>query len=309
MPYSYDSLTDTLTASGVEEAREEAALLLSHFAGVSRATLLCDRGRVFDAPGLDEAVQRRLSRYPLQYILGSWDFFGLPFRVDPHCLIPRPDTEILVEQAIRRIPQGTLVADLCTGSGCIAVSLLSARPDLRCAALEVYPDTLSLACENARACGVEDRFIPVQADLLDGGWDHLRAVLTAVCPPGRETACACFDALLSNPPYIRRAELDGLSPELSFEPRAALDGGEDGLRFYRAILTEYRPLLADGGLLFLEIGWDQAEHVLALARAAGGWSSPQVIRDLGGRDRVVILTAGEAPGDGAPAQGNTHILH
>jgi release factor glutamine methyltransferase len=278
----------------VVEAKEEAALLLSHFAGVSRATLLCDRERVFAAPGLDEAVRRRLSRYPLQYILGSWDFFGLPFRVDEHCLIPRPDTEILVEQAIRRIPQGVPVADLCTGSGCIAVSLLSARPDLRCAALEVYPDTLRLACENARTCGVEDRFIPVLADLLNGGRSRLQTVLPA-CGSGE---AACFGALLSNPPYIRRADLDGLSPELAFEPQAALDGGEDGLRFYRAILTEYRPLLAQGGLLFLEIGWDQAKDIRDLAQAAGGWSDPTIIQDLGGRNRVVILTAVGNPDGG-----------
>lgn len=303
MRYSLQSLTDMLTRAGVEEPREEAVQLLSHFIGISRATLLCERHATYEVPGLDDAIQKRLSRYPLQYILGQWDFFGLTFRVNSHCLIPRPDTEILVEQAIRLIPPGVPVADLCTGSGCIAVSLLSARRDLICAALELCPETLALAVENAATCGVGDRFVPVQADLLQGGVDDLSSAweLHTTARAERAEMPVRFGAILSNPPYICHAALDGLAPELAYEPRMALDGGEDGLCFYRAILTDYRSLLNDGGLLLLEIGYDQADDLRDLADRAGGWTDFNVIRDLGGRDRVVILRA-------APQRQDTHTL-
>lgn len=303
MPYSLDTLTSTLSCAGVQEAREEAMWLLTHFLHISRASLLCDCHRLYDAPSLEKAVQQRLAHYPLQYILGCWDFFGLSFRVDDRCLIPRPDTEILVEEAVRLIPSGGLVADLCTGSGCIAVALLATRRDLQCAALELYPDTLALAVENAAACGVQDRFLPVQADLLQGGADKLaalcreagttctRKVQESLCDVQSGTIQTGFSALLSNPPYISHAALAEVAPELSYEPRAALDGGEDGLTFYRAILTDYRHLLIDGGLLFLEIGYDQAEDVKRLAERAGSWRDARVVKDLGGRDRVVILHA------------------
>ncbi|MBQ9151062.1 MAG: hypothetical protein IJX72_02335, partial [Clostridia bacterium] len=154
MPYSYRTLTQVLSSVGIEEAADEAALLLGHFAGVSRVSLMTDRDGIYDVPALDAAVERRKERYPLQYILGKWDFFGLSFAVNEHCLVPRPDTECLVEEAIRLLPTGGRFADLCTGSGCIAVAVLASRPDLTAAALELYPETLALATENAARNGV-----------------------------------------------------------------------------------------------------------------------------------------------------------
>ena len=293
MPYSYELLIHALADAGIQEAPDEAACLLSHFCHVSRASLFCDRTRVYDAEGLDEAVEKRLTRYPLQYILGSWNFGGCTFRVDGRCLIPRPDTEVLVEEAIRSIRRGGLVADLCTGSGCIAVTLLRHRPDLTCAALELYPETLALATENAVRNGVRERFIPVQADLLDGGAAALEGVVHDALharAPGSGNTFDGFDAILSTPPYIRRGELAGLAPEPGFEPTAALDGGEDGLIFYRAILSDYRYLLKVGGLLMLEIGFDQADDLARLTDGTGGFTGFRVIQDLGGRDRVVVLT-------------------
>ncbi len=295
MPYSYETLKSALAQVGISEPGEEAMLLLTAFCHVDRAGLYCDRAKIYDVPALDAAVEKRMTRFPLQYILGQWDFFGLTFRVDPHCLIPRPDTEILVEEAVRSLPQGSLTADLCTGSGCVGVSLLSARPDVVCAALELYPDTLTIACDNARRLHVDSRFLPVCADLLTDGPERLRETLHTYARGEtnrkEEREQPLLDAILSNPPYIRRTELDGLAPELGYEPAAALDGGEDGLTFYRAILRRYRPLMKDGGQLLLEIGCDQADEVRELASQAGGWDCMAVHRDLGGHDRVISLRA------------------
>lgn len=276
MPYSYKTLTRALELAGIEEAADEAALLLMRCAEVSRITLLLERDRLYDSPALEEAVRRRLAREPLQYILGEWDFFGLPFTVSPHCLVPRPDTECLVEEAIRLIPKGGRFIDLCTGSGCIAVATLANRPDLQAAALELYPETLALAVKNAADNGVAPRFTPVEADLLQGGAEALEGF-------------APVDAILSNPPYIPSSVIPTLSPEVRQEPAAALDGGEDGLVFYRAILRDYVRLLAPGGVILLEIGYDQGEALRGLCAQYLPEAEVDVLRDLGGCDRVVRI--------------------
>lgn len=277
MPYSYRTLTETLTRAGIEEAGEEALLLLEHFMGISRVSVMLDRDHMYTSSTLDEAVTRRLTRYPLQYILGTWNFFGCTFEVNEHCLIPRPDTEILVEEAIRILPSGARVVDLCTGSGCIAVATLYHRPDVAADALELYPDTLAIAVKNAVANQVDERFSPIRADLLQEGLLRL-------------TARAPYDAILSNPPYIRTADISPLSPEVHHEPFGALDGGEDGLLFYRVILRDYASLVKPGGHILLEIGYDQAADVCALAQQFLPGSACRVVRDLGGRDRVIIIT-------------------
>ncbi len=277
MPYSYRELCRVLQAAGMEEACEEAALLLDRFCYIDRTACLLDPTVIHDGVGLDEAVARRLTRYPLQYILGTWDFYGCTFTVNEHCLIPRPDTECLVERAVRTLPAGAWVADLCTGSGCIAVALLKARPDIRAVAVELYPDTLALAVDNAARNEVADRFIPLCADLLHDGVQAL-------------TPMAPFDAILSNPPYIPAKVVDGLAPELTHEPRAALDGGEDGLVFYRALLSEYPRLLKPDGRMLLEIGYDQAAALVKLAHTHVPDAGFSVKKDLGGQDRVVELT-------------------
>lgn len=277
MPYSYKTLAAALRAVGIDDPETEASLFLEHFAGVTYATLLADRDRIYDVAALDAAVARRLAREPLQYILGAWEFCGHRFTVNEHCLIPRPDTEILVEEAIRRLPEGAHFADLCTGSGCIAVATLCHRPDTRAVALELYEETLSLATENASFNGVAERFLPLRADLLSDGVDAL-------------AAHAPFDAILSNPPYIRTGDLDGLAEEVQKEPRAALDGGEDGLIFYRAIMRDYAPTVKPGGLILLEIGYDQADDLRRLCAELLPDADLSVIRDLGGRDRVVAIT-------------------
>ena len=277
MAYSYITLTEALAKAGIDEPAFEASLLLEQIAGVSRATVMTERNRLYDLPALETAVARRLSREPLQYILGEWEFFGCGFRVNEHCLIPRPDTEVLVETAVKLLPRDARIVDLCTGSGCIAVATLVHRPDVTSYALELYPETLSLATENATRNGVSERFTPVCADLLTDG-------VTALSP------CAPYDAILSNPPYIPTADIDGLSPEVHREPFAALDGGEDGLTFYRAILRDYAPLVKPGGLILLEMGYDQAAELISLAREYLPRAKVEIIRDLGGNDRVTKIT-------------------
>lgn len=277
MAYSYRTLTDALACEGIVEPSLEASLLLERFAGVSYATLMTERDRLYDLPALEAAVVRRLSREPLQYILGEWEFMGCSFAVSPDCLIPRPDTEILVETALELLPRNARVADLCTGSGCIAVSTLVHRPDVTADALELYPKTLALAAENAARNGVSDRFTPIKADLLDGGRDLLKPR-------------APYDAILSNPPYIPTADIRDLSPEVHREPVAALDGGEDGLTFYRAILRDYAPLVKPGGYILLEMGYDQAHALRELAAAYLPHARVEFLRDLGGNDRVTKIT-------------------
>ena len=276
MPYSYRILVEALSSVGIEDAAEEAMLLLEHFSGVSRATLYCDRDRVYTSQALEDAIEKRMSRYPLQYILGTWDFYGLSFEVSPDCLIPRPDTEILVEKAIQHISPNARVADLCTGSGCIAVSVLKNRPDVTVTALELYPDTLTLAARNAERNGVLNRFSSLQADLLSDGIEKM-----AQNSP--------YDAILSNPPYIPTATVKGLSPEVGHEPIAALDGGDDGLVFYRAILEHYASMVRPGGVMILEIGYDQGEDLRRLTHHYIPDATFELISDLGGRDRVIIL--------------------
>ena len=277
MAYSYRTLTEALSRGGIEEPSYEASLLLERFGGVSYATLMTERDRLFDSPELEAAVTRRLSHEPLQYILGEWEFMGCPFTVSPDCLIPRPDTEILVETAICTLPRNAHIVDLCTGSGCVAVSTLVHRPDVTADALELYPKTLALATENATRNGVSDRFSPIEADLLGNGVSAL-------------TPLAPYDAILSNPPYIPTAVVAGLSPEVHREPVAALDGGEDGLIFYRAILKDYAPMVKAGGCILLEMGYDQAAALQGLVAEYLPHATVEIIRDLGGNDRVVKIT-------------------
>ncbi len=284
--FSYSSLCHELAAV-TDTPREEACLLLSHYCGVGTADLLCDRDRQYENDDLETAVRKRLTGYPIQYILGEWYFFGCRFRVSPVCLIPRPDTEVLVEEALKRIKPGSVVADLCTGSGCIATALLANRLDIPlCAGLELFSDTLALAKENAESNGVGSRFLPVCADLLTDGAACLRDAIRTHLPHRQNCE---FDMIVSNPPYIRESELPGLAAELSYEPQAALNGGEDGLTFYRAILSQYGELLHPDGWLLLEIGYDQADDIRRLSEEFGRWTVAAVCRDLGEHDRVVCL--------------------
>ncbi len=213
----------------------------------------------------EQAVRRLENREPLAYVLGKWYFYDEVYRVSPACLVPRPDTEHLVDELIRRLPKGAVFADLCTGSGCIAISTLAHRPDCRAVAVDLSEEALALAKENAVINGVSDRIEFRHVDVLTG------EALIAMS----------LDAVVSNPPYIASSVIDTLEPEVLCEPRMALDGGDDGLMFYRILIDEYRKNVKRGGFLLFEIGYDQGEALRQLCPC-------QIKKDYGGNDRVAI---------------------
>ncbi len=208
------------------------------------------------------AVSRLRDGEPLGYVLGEWYFMNETYEVGPECLIPRPETEHLVEALTGICPQNGVFADLCTGSGCVAVSALAARPDLTAVAYDVSEAALCIARRNAAKNGVGDRIRFIRSDLL------------AEEPDG------FFDVIVSNPPYVRTGDIDGLSNEVRREPRLALDGGSDGLNFYRRFDAVMPRHLKSGGALIFEIGYDEGGFLKEL-----GYT---VDRDYSGNDRIAI---------------------
>lgn len=274
------TLTDVqrrLAAAGIEDAVWEARLLAARYTGLSDARLLIMGQQELDAPGLEEAVARRVTREPLQYILGEWSFMGLAFSVNPHCLIPRPDTETLVEYAIRQLPKDAHVADLCTGSGCIGIALAHYRPDIVVTAVDLFPETAKVAEENARRLGVSDRFTVQVGD-----------VTKKIFSDGER-----FSAIVSNPPYITLDEMKELAPELAFEPRAALTDEGDGLSVIRGVLDTAARHLEEGGLLLMEFGAEQGTAVSRLAREYSFYDV-HILKDAAGHDRVLFGRCGRS---------------
>ena len=273
---TYRELCLRLERAGIENAEWDAVLLLEHFCRVNPTLVRLTPEEDYPSPALEAAVQRREARYPLQYLLGEWTFYRQTYEVSPACLIPRSDTEILVEEAVRLLPRGAFFADLCTGSGCIAVSVLAERPDTRCVAVDKFPETLAMARRNGERQDVSDRMECVCADVLSPTY----------------VSGELLDAILSNPPYIPTKDLEGLAPEVGAEPRAALDGGEDGLLFYRKILQMHGERLKPEGFFLFEVGYDQAEAVCRLG-AQAGFSTCWILKDYGGNQRVVYLAREE----------------
>lgn len=218
---------------------------------------------------MSAALDRCQAGEPLAYLIGEQAFWRYTFKVTPDVLIPRPDTERLVECALQNLPQGGRFADLCTGSGCIAISICGERSDLSGIMVDLSPAALEIAKENARSVGVSERLTPVCADLLT---DHL--------PDER------FDLIVSNPPYIPTADIAAY-PSLAYEPQIALDGGIDGMRFYRALIERFADNLKPEGAFVFEIGFDQRDAILALAAESG--FDCTVTKDYGGNDRVAYL--------------------
>ncbi len=276
---TYGEICTVLRNAGVENAEWDALLLLEHFCAADRSRVLFTPEQDYRSDELFSAVQKRAQRVPLQYLLGEWAFYRQTYEVSPDCLIPRPDTELLVEEAVRTLPQGAFFADLCTGSGCIAVSVLAERSDTRAVAVDLSAAALAVAKRNASRNGVSNRFFEVRADVLRPA----QALFRIFPKPA---------AILSNPPYIRTDVLDSLSPEVRQEPRMALDGGGDGLLFYRALLGIASDWLEADGLCLFEIGFDQGEAVAALAEERD--FSCRIRRDYGGCDRLAILKPGRA---------------
>lgn len=272
-----------LLECGISDAAVDAWILLEHVTGISRAVYLADGMRQMEKADKERyfaLVEKRGSHIPLQHITGEQEFMGLTFRVNEHVLIPRQDTEVLVEETLAHLRPGMRVLDMCTGSGCIAVSLkklwrgdgLSGKAqkdgaeEITVDAADISRDALFVAEENAGRLKADIRLI--QSDLFAqiGG---------------------TYDVIVSNPPYIESSEIEKLADEVRLhEPRQALDGTEDGLHFYRRILLEGTPHLKDGGWLLFEIGCGQAAQVAELMRRSG-YEEIKVVQDLAGLDRVV----------------------
>ena len=258
-----------LADAGVDSPAHDARELFEHFGGYSRASLT-GHDPESDEPALLDAVARRCERYPLQYLIGECGFYRELYRVTPDVLIPRADTELLVDVAVRKCRGGERILDLCTGSGCIPISVLNNTKNTAALAVDISDGALAVARENAARYALEGRIDFLKMDLLcdfpDGKWD----IITA------------------NPPYIPEEVYETLAPEIASEPRIAFVAEENGLLFYRRILEHGRAHLKEGGLFLFEIGYDQREGITRLADRYG--LSVEILRDLGGNDRVAVIS-------------------
>ena len=261
-----------LTEAKIPEAELDARLLLEEVCGTDRNDLLVHGDKEVPPEQCDryvEYIQRRQKREPLQQITGYQEFMGLRFKVTPDVLIPRQDTEILVEEVMRYVHDGMHILDMCTGSGCILLSLLKYSNDCEGTGCDISEPALKVAEENAEMLSLNASF--VQSNLF-------------------ENISGKYEFIVSNPPYIPTGVIPTLMEEVrDHEPVSALDGREDGLYFYREIVEKAGEYLYPGGMLFFEIGYDQAEKVSSLMREAG-YQEVTVCKDLAGLDRVVYGT-------------------
>ena len=267
----YGLFVDTLNKSGFAEAESDSRLIFEYIAGIDRVKLTLEGDRELE-PGVEEklkaALDKRLTHMPVQYITGYQNFMGLEFMVSKDVLIPRMDTETLVEEVLRLGLSNVRVLDICTGSGCILLSILKYVYGSSGVGVDISDGALGVAKANSEALGIDATFI--KSDMFEN-------------IPKDER----FDIVVSNPPYIRSDVIGTLMSEVKdYEPILALDGSEDGLKFYRIIADRAPEYLNNGGMLFLEIGYDQGAEVSALLSAAG-FMDVEVIKDLSGLDRVV----------------------
>ena len=273
----YEQGCRTLQAAGIEEATLDARLLLEAVCGTDRNDLLAHG----EQPVMSQAeekylnwIRQRAEHIPLQQLTGEQDFMGLTFSVNEHVLIPRQDTEILVEEVLKELHDRMRILDMCTGSGCILLSLLHYSNDCEGLGVDLSAEALEVAGQN-----VLKVLTPEKAE-------HAHFLQSDLF----EKVEGKFEIIVSNPPYIASAEVEKLMPEVrDHEPRMALDGTEDGLYFYRRIIEEAGKHLVSSGMLFFEIGYDQGQAVSELMRT-GGYREVQVVQDYAGLDRVVLGT-------------------
>ena len=266
---AYETGIKILTEAGIEEAKSDTLLLLDAICHVSRNDILIHGEIEVDEESVSvykDALQKRCMRIPLQHITGVQNFMGLDFMVNEHVLIPRFDTEILVEEVMKELHDGFSILDMCTGSGCILLSLLRYSNDCIGVGADISKDALEVAKKNQDALGLSASFI--ESNLF-------------------ENISGKFDIIVSNPPYIRTDVIPTLMEEVRVhEPVLALDGMEDGLYFYRKIIAESPEYLQKGGMLFFEIGYDQGQAVSRLLEESG-FKEIKVVKDYAGLDRGV----------------------
>jgi release factor glutamine methyltransferase len=272
-----DEAAKRLRTAGIDSPRLEARLLLAHALGVSQDNIIAG-AHVPNAAELvrfEDALARRIAREPMAYILGRREFWSLSFAIDPAVLIPRPESERLVEEALRLFPDANAplrVLDLGTGSGCLLLAFLSERPRASGVGVDISAEAIKVATQNARALGMADR-----AKLFRASWNTLS---------GR------FDVVIANPPYVRSGDIRGLALDIAgYEPQIALDGGLDGLDCYRSIATVVPRLLSPLGRVFVELGEHQARSVSEIF-AAEGLAVEGIVNDFAYIPRCLVATAG-----------------
>ena len=287
---AYEYGVEQLEAEGIENADCDIRILLEDLCGVDREELFIQGDKVISCRETEifmNAVNKRIGHYPVQYITGKQEFMGLTFTVNQNVLIPRMDTEILVEEVMRQLNDKSRILDMCTGSGCILLSLLYYSNDCEGVGVDISEEALDVAKDNAGRLILDDTF-----DLLfkTGGMgkkhldeDKIEFIQSNLFNDVRGR----FDIIVSNPPYIRSDVIPTLMEEVrDYEPILALDGKEDGLYCYRKIIEKSPDYLNPGGLLFFEIGYDQADDVVALMEKAG-FKDVTVVQDYAHLDRVV----------------------
>jgi release factor glutamine methyltransferase len=270
-----------LSASGIANARLDAEVLLSHIAGRDRAWLITHTNDTLDNErrALFEGwIDRRARREPLQYILGNQEFWGLEFDVTPDVLIPRPETELVVESAVKAVKSAdsqTTIVDLCTGSGCIAISLAKELGDTRIFAVDTSSRALAVARGNARKHGVSDRIRFLEGDLFE--------------PLGELDLRGRVDVITANPPYIRSDDLSQLQPEVrDYEPEIALKAGPDGTEVQHRIIENAPGFLKKNGVLIMEMGMGQAQALKTIPEKTGSYATIEILKDLAGIERVIV---------------------
>ena len=254
----YMDIRQELRTAGIQAATLEARELVCYAAGKTRQELMRD-ARLY-VPATIEAqvhalVERHLAGEPVAYLIGEWEFYGLPLDISEHVLIPRPDTEVLAEEAIKFVQtlDECRVLDLCAGSGCVGLAIASQAPKARVVLGELSEGALRICRQNIRRNGLSGQVVPLAMNVMAGPPAHMGE----------------FDCIVSNPPYIPAADCLELQAEVLREPMMALNGGADGYDFYRRIAENAPHFLQEGGTLLMEVGFDQADHVMALCQEAG----------------------------------------
>ena len=275
----YLDIRQQLRKSGIDAATLEARELVCFGTGKSKEELQRDGG-LYASPELERRVRdlvaRHLAGEPVAYLIGEWEFYGLPLDISNDVLIPRPDTEVLAEQAIGYVQSlgECRVLDLCAGSGCIGLAVAAQAPQARVVLGEYSDAALKICRQNIRRNGLSGRVVPMQADAREKP----------------DKSLGEFQCIVSNPPYIPHGDIDGLDSSVKdYEPHLALDGGDDGLDFYRTISEKWKTALAPGGRLYFEVGIGQADSVLRIMRGQG-FGDIQIVKDLHDIPRVVFGT-------------------
>lgn len=267
-------LRNILEQNDLDTAVFEANQLLQWATGFDRSALMLETE--IDDTAAEKAVnaaRRRIKGEPLQYIVGEWEFFRLPFKVGEGVLIPRPETEVLVELALERLPENGVLVDLCSGSGCIPIAAAK-NSNVLCYGVEISEAATAYFKENISLNGVQNTVFPMQGDVLEPT-EELFSALPEKC-----------DIITANPPYLTAEEMENLQREVRHEPDTALFGGRDGLDFYRVIFGKWKKLLKSGGSFIVEIGEEQSQDVQAFMEREG--FSCEIFKDLNGAKRVAV---------------------